>query len=141
MNPGVGQVLFVLTTTCRFCRATLPIWATLADSLKRLNGDAIRVVALSLDSTEQTRRYVSEHGIGYSVASFPTGKMRRLYRAGSVPQTLVLDAWGVVRYAHVGQLAPGPELDSVYRVAIGLLEKGLGAASTSLRSSASITVP
>jgi peroxiredoxin len=121
VNPGGGQVLFVFTTTCQFCRATLPVWASLADSLVRLNGGRIQVVALSLDSVDQSRRYASEHRLGYPVATFPTGKLRRLYRAGSVPQTVVLDAWGVVRYAYVGQLGPGPVLDSVYRAVTGLI--------------------
>jgi peroxiredoxin len=108
------QVLFVLTTTCPYCKATLPVWAELADSLERLDSGRIRVVALSLDSVERTRRYVSEHELSYAVTTFPKDKLRRLYRAGSVPQTVVLNARGEVVYATVGQLLAGPVLDSIY---------------------------
>lgn len=117
-DSAARQVLFVLTTTCPYCKATLPVWADLADSLGRVGAGHIRVIALSLDSLEQTRRYADEHAIRYSVATFPTEKLRRLYRAGSVPQTVVLDAWGQVLYAYVGQLRAGPALDSVYRAAM-----------------------
>lgn len=113
-DSGARQVLFVLTTTCPYCKATLPTWDQLADSLQRFGSGHIRVVALSLDSVERTRRYASDHALRYAVATFPTDKLRRLYRAGSVPQTVVLDANGEVLFAHVGRLEPGPVLDSVY---------------------------
>jgi peroxiredoxin len=108
------QVLFVLTTTCPFCKATLPVWARLADSLHRLGTGHIRVIALSLDSVERTRRYATQHDLQFAVATFPNNKLRRLYRAGSVPQTVVLDAGGEVLYARVGRLEAGPVLDSIY---------------------------
>ncbi len=85
LDSTARQVLFVLTTTCQYCKATLPVWANLADSLGRLNDGPIRVIAISLDSVEQTRRYAAEHALRYAVTTFPNEKLRRLYRAGSVP--------------------------------------------------------
>ncbi|MEO8451308.1 MAG: TlpA disulfide reductase family protein [Gemmatimonadota bacterium] len=113
-DPSVRQVLFVLTTTCPYCKATLPVWAALADSLQR-GFRHVRVMALSLDSLGKTAAYAAEHRIRYPVATFPTDKLRRLYRAGSVPQTVVLNAMGEVLYAHVGKLTAGPALDSIYQ--------------------------
>jgi hypothetical protein len=49
-GPDTRQVLFVLTTTCPYCRATLPVWVRLADSLTRLPNHSIQVIAISLDS-------------------------------------------------------------------------------------------
>ena len=107
----------MLTTTCPFCRATLPVWAVLADSLARLGKGHIRVVAISLDSLGQSRRYAAEHGIRYPVVTLLSEKLRRLYRARWVPQTIVLNSEGVVLFAHVGRIQAGPTLDSVYAVA------------------------
>jgi thiol-disulfide isomerase/thioredoxin len=114
-DSSARQVLFVLTTTCPYCKATLPVWAGLADSLHRLGGGKVRVLALSLASLRRAGIYVTEHRIRYPVATFPSDKFRRLYRAGSVPQTVVLDASGQVLFAHVGRLTAGPVLDSIYR--------------------------
>jgi peroxiredoxin len=118
-DSSARQVLFVLTTTCPYCRASLPVWALLADSLARVSGRHVRVVALSLDSLRRTNAYAAEHQLRYSVATFPSEKLRRLYRAGDVPQTVVLDAQGEVLYSHLGALVVGPVLDSVYRAASG----------------------
>lgn len=114
-DSGGKQLVFVLTTTCPFCQATLPVWAALADSVGRLVGKPTQVVALSLDSIPATARYVARHGLRYPVGRFPDWKVAQLFRARSVPQTLVLDHRGEVVFAHIGQLRPGPVLDSVYR--------------------------
>lgn len=116
-GPDTRQVLFVLTTTCPYCKASLPVWARLADSLSRLPNRSIQVVAISLDSLETTRRYVEEHALPYPVVTFPTPKLRRLYRAGTVPETLVLDKDGRVLHAHAGLLDQPAVLDSIYRAA------------------------
>jgi len=111
------QVLLVLTTTCPYCKATLPIWARLADSLTRLPNHSIQVIAISLDSLEPTRRYVAEHGLTFPVVTFPTAKLRRLYRAGTVPETIVLDKDGRVLHARTGVLSVPAVLDSIYKAA------------------------
>ena len=130
---GARQVLFVLTTTCAYCKATLPVWAKLADSLVQLNDGRIRVIAISLDSLAQSRRYVADHRIRYPMVMFPNERLRRVYRARSVPQTVVVDAEGVVLYAHVGQLRVGPTLDSVYHAATWLPPPASGGPSVLMR--------
>ena len=107
------ELVFVFTTTCQFCKATIPIWIGLADSSHRL-GRPIRILALSLDSAGTTARYVAEHSLTYPVATFPHWKIAQLFRARAVPQTLVLDHDGQVIYGHTGRLQPGTALDSVY---------------------------
>ena len=119
-DSGARQVVLVLTTSCPFCKATLPVWAALADSLTRLG--AHRVLALSLDSATTTRRYVAEHHLGYPVLTFPHWKTAQLFRARAVPQTLVLNQFGEVVFAHTGRLDPGPVLDSVYAAARGAFD-------------------
>ena len=109
------QLVFVLTTTCPYCRRTLPTWTRLADSVRRLEGWSVDVVGISLDSTEATRRYGEAQGIAFPLVTFPSRKLKQLYRARAVPQTLVLDEEGRVLYARTGLLEPAATLDSVYR--------------------------
>jgi len=116
-RPDSRQVLLVLTTTCPYCKATLPVWARLADSLTRLPNHSIQVIAISLDSVEATRRYVKEHSLAFPVVTFPSAKLKRLYRAGTVPETVVLDKDGRVLHARTGVLDVPAVLDSIYQAA------------------------
>ncbi|MGH7561327.1 MAG: peroxiredoxin family protein [Gemmatimonadales bacterium] len=116
-DPDTRQVLFILTTTCPHCLATLPAWARIADSLARQGSPKVQAIALSLDPEDATRRYAEEHRIGYPVALFPNAKMKRLYRAGIVPTTVVLDHEGRVLYARAGRLEEPALLDSIHLAA------------------------
>jgi len=109
------QVVYVFTTTCPYCRATLPIWGLVFDSLARLPSSNVQVVAVSLDSAAATSAYAAEHQLRYPIAFFPDWKSPRFFRAHAVPQTLVLSRFGVVLYSHVGLLEKGPGLDSLFR--------------------------
>lgn len=113
-DPLAKQVLFVLTTSCPFCRQTLPTWARIADSVSTLRQGQVVVAAISLDSLGLTQDYVRQHQLGYPVVLFPTKKLRRLYRASAVPQTLVLDHEGRILYARTGLLEPQAVVDSVF---------------------------
>ena len=109
------QLVFVLTTTCPYCRQTLPVWSRLADSARHLTGWTVDVVGISLDSAEATRRYADSQRLAFPLVLFPARKLKQLYRARVVPQTLVLDEEGRVLYARTGRLEPQAVLDSVYR--------------------------
>ncbi len=109
--PGQVQLLFVFSTTCEFCKASLP-------ARKRIAGEfgansQVEIVGISVDSVEATRRYVAEHGIELPVVSFTDRRLRALYRAGITPQTLIVDAEGKVSYARVGALTEAAAIDSV----------------------------
>lgn len=110
-DSGTSQILYVFNTTCPYCRAMIPILEQIADSLKRLK----RPVQ---DSADTTRRYVAEHALRYPVLTFPQAKLKRLFRAGTVPQTVVLDSRGTVLYARTGTL-DSVSLDSVYAAVTG----------------------
>jgi len=115
--PEGRQVLFILRTTCPFCRATLPIWERLADSLRRVAVPPIELYAISLDPADSTRAYAKLHRLSYPVLTFPEPKLERLYRVGAVPQTVVLDNTGRVLYAMTGVLDSAAVLDSVFQAA------------------------
>ena len=110
------QVLFVFDTRCPFCLSTIPVWERMADSLGRLRG--VHISAISLDPADTTARYVAQHELSYPVLTFPQPKLRRLYRATAVPQTVVLDWRGTVLYARIGVL-DSVSRDSVYTTVAG----------------------
>jgi len=62
--PGHVQVLFVFSTSCQYCKASLPAWKQIAAELAA--SDRAEVVGVSTDSVEPTRRYLVQHGIALS---------------------------------------------------------------------------
>lgn len=108
------QMLFVFNTTCPYCQEIIPVWRGLADSVSRLG--AVEVFGISLHPADSTRGYVSRHALPYPVVLFPQAKLKRLFRATSVPQTVVLDAYGSVLYAKTG-LVNRASMDSIYAAA------------------------
>lgn len=111
-KPGGRQVLFVFTTTCQYCRASLPAWESIATRARSSQSD-IEVYGVSLDSVETTREYVSAHKLSFPTVLFPPGKLPSLYRTHNVPVTMIVDAAGRVAYARVGVLSEQTAVDSV----------------------------
>lgn len=108
------QLVFVFNTRCPFCKATLPTWDSLADSVRRLD-PRIGVLGVAIDSVANVVDYVEQNHLDYPVVPLLTMREIALYRAGAVPQTVVIGPGGRVRYAAVGQLTSRAVLDSVYR--------------------------
>jgi peroxiredoxin len=119
-DPAARQLLFVLRTTCPYCRATLPVWERIADSLRRVSSPRIEVYAISLDAAESTRAYAFANHLSYALLTFPERKLVSLYRAVATPQTVVLDGGGRVLYARTGLLDNSAVVDSVFRAATWL---------------------
>ncbi len=72
------------------------------------------MLGVSLDSLEETRKYAEEQALPYRVVRFPLRKLARLYRATTIPTTIVLDYQGTVVFAHTGMLDQPAVVDSVY---------------------------
>ncbi len=111
---GNAQVLLVFSTTCRFCRASLPQWRRMASQLSGLSG--VEILGVSVDSAQVTQRYLVEHHLEFQVVSVTDRKLRALYRSNVLPQTLVIDEQGQVQYAHLGALTETSVTDSIIRV-------------------------
>ena len=76
---GTGrQVVFIFTSTCPYCRASLPAWRQLARDIDTVRDARVQVIAISWDSVEQTRRYIAEQGLGFPVVRFPERKLGAL---------------------------------------------------------------
>jgi cytochrome oxidase Cu insertion factor (SCO1/SenC/PrrC family) len=83
-GPPLGrvQVLFVFSTRCQYCKASLPAWKQIAAELAA--SERVEVVGVSLDSVDATRRYLGEHGIDLLVVSFT--------RIGALTETGAIDS-------------------------------------------------
>lgn len=113
VGEGSQQLLFLFTTTCRYCQATLPEWARIADSMAH-NAPHIQVLGLSPDSPNALTRYVTVHNIRWPVVPFPNTNFAILYRARTIPQTVLVDSEGHVLYGRTGALSTRAAIDSVY---------------------------
>ncbi len=113
-TPGEGrQVLFVFTTTCPYCKSTLPAWQEIQAALDTVRSVPVAVYGVSLDSVDVTRRYVAANRLPYPVVRFPEDKLVAIYRAGAVPLTVVLDENGRMLHSRLGELKGRPAIDSV----------------------------
>jgi peroxiredoxin len=118
-SPRAGkQVLFVFNSTCPYCRASIGAWTRIGADLEAANGRGA-AVGVSLDPPDTTQAYATRHALRYPVAVFPDRRTASLYRAQSVPVTMVVDSTGRVVYTRLGELIEGPAADSV-RAAAGL---------------------
>jgi peroxiredoxin len=115
-SPARRQVLFVFTTTCPFCRTSIPAWTRIGRAAEAAYGRG-GAVGLSLDGVDSTLAYVRAHGLAYPVARFPDARTRSLYRSRTVPVTLVVDSTGRVVFSRIGEVREGMESDSVLAAA------------------------
>lgn len=112
--PGEGrQVLLMYTTTCPYCLTSIPAWKQIKAAADTLTSIRAAVYGVSLDSVDATRQYIARHRLPYQTVRFPDEKVAGMYRAGTVPITLVLDERGRAIYSRTGELKNRAAIDSV----------------------------
>lgn len=109
-EPDDRQVLFVFRTTCSFCEASLPAVNRLA---RQLSEEGIPLIGIALDSIDDARAYQVTKGLHFPVTTFPDVRVRRLYRVGRVPATLVVSGDGRIVHARIGVMDRTSTVDSV----------------------------
>jgi peroxiredoxin len=105
------QVLLFFTTTCGFCRQTLPAWQRIADTLRATR--EAEIISISLDSALAPADSLLRIGFTFPVIELADPRLRSLYRAKSVPLTLVIGDGGRVLHARLGALTTQNAVDSV----------------------------
>lgn len=108
VNDGVfpkvfeqDQLIFVMTTTCPFCKESLPLWKALAVDHAR----DFSVLAISLDEKEQTLKYVEEQGIDFPVfLPADMQEFKKQMKSTAVPKTIIRAKDGRVRRIILGRL-------------------------------------
>lgn len=107
------QVLLMYTTTCPYCLSSLPAWKQIKATTDTMTSIRAAVYGVSLDSVNVTRQYIARHALPYPTVRFPDEKVAGMYRAGTVPVTLVLDEQGRTIYSRTGELKSPAAIDSV----------------------------
>lgn len=112
-GPHQRQLLLVFTTTCPYCRASLPAWKQVAAAAQPTSGSPpVTVYGVSLDSADVTLAYRDAHALPFPIVRF-TSKLPDLYRFWSVPTIVLLDETGRILYARHGVLTTRTGIDSV----------------------------
>ena len=112
--PGEGrQVLLMYTTSCPYCLSSIPAWKQIKAATDTMKSVQTAVYGVSLDSVNLTREYIARHRLPYQTVRFPDEKVAGMYRAGTVPVTLVLDERGRTIYSRTGELKDPAAIDSV----------------------------
>ncbi len=107
------QVLLMYTTTCPYCLSSIPAWKQIKAAADTMTSIRAAVYGVSLDSVNLTRDYIAKHRLPYQTVRFPDEKVAGMYRAGTVPVTLVLDENGRTIYSRTGELKDPAAIDSV----------------------------
>ena len=117
-KSGTRQLLFLLTKECPYCRATLPYWKQIAAAVDTSPKMSVTAIAVALDSLPRMPSYLASFGINVPIVEFPSSRLRRIYRAVAVPQTIILNDSGSILYARTGVITDAQARDSVVLAAL-----------------------
>lgn len=95
--PNGGVIAFV-TTTCEYCRASLPMFSRLDEETSVLG---LPFYAISLHDPERTRAFVSTHKIAWPVLAV-VNPGASLDVIDAIPLTVVVSASGVLAHVEYG---------------------------------------
>jgi cytochrome c biogenesis protein CcmG/thiol:disulfide interchange protein DsbE len=109
-KPGLGsqdlargqpRLLNVFASWCVPCRTEAPV----LDELKR-RGVPIDAIAIR-DRPQDIAAFLARYGDPYvSIGADPTSRAQLALGSAGVPESFVVDGRGIVRYQHVGPMAP-----------------------------------
>jgi len=89
---GASTLLFFLSPTCPVCKTLLPV----LDSVRRSEGDSLRVVLASDGPRAEHEAFLEEHAIDPEAYVLST-ELGLAYRVGHLPHAVLIDARGIVR--------------------------------------------
>ncbi len=101
-----GQLLLVnfWATWCAPCRREMPALQAVSER----HAGRLAVVGIAIDDVAAVRDFVAELGIGYAIA-VGAGDALQTQRAwgnsaGALPYTVLVDAAGIIRWQHLGEV-------------------------------------
>lgn len=111
------HIVYLLTSRCPYCRATMPRWDALAQQFLTDSQSNVRVTALTSDSLPVARALADSMQFAFPLVSFPDLRTLSLYRAQVVPQTAVIRGDGRILYVRHGAITTDAAIDSIVAVA------------------------
>jgi peroxiredoxin len=95
------QLVFVLSTSCPFCRESVPAWKELASKAK----SPLAVFGISVDSCDSTSEYMKRNNITFPVyICLDAAAFKKANKINGVPQTILRERGGKVDKVWVGRL-------------------------------------
>ena len=95
------RLVNVFASWCVPCITEAPVLAELARRGVVIDGIAIRDRQVDVD------KFLARHGNPYrAIGSDPTSQVQISLGSSGVPETFVVDARGIVRYQHIGEIKP-----------------------------------
>jgi thiol-disulfide isomerase/thioredoxin len=93
-------ILDFWATWCGPCREALP---TLSEVATEFADRGVAFYAVDLDETPaQVKAFLEQAGLELNVVLDEDNRVAMLYKAEAIPQTVIIDRQGTVRYVHVG---------------------------------------
>lgn len=115
-----AQIYFVYNTECPYCKRSISAWNELH---RRLKDSKAEVIGISLDSFPKTSQYHNENLLEYKSVIATNPRINDIHKFGIVPQTIVLDSEGQVRYSRIGVLETRSSTDSVLMATYALFRE------------------
>lgn len=98
---GKPRLLNVFASWCIPCAVEAPQLAALKDAGVEIDGVAIR------DRTDDLAAFLERHGNPYArIGKDDISAVQLAIGSSGVPETFVIDARGIIRYQHIGDIRP-----------------------------------
>jgi hypothetical protein len=110
-STGKANVVLAISTSCRFCRESVPFYQKLAK--QRGENAAINLIAVLPQEIQGSDRFLKEHEI--HVDAVRTVKLSEV-SVNATPTLMVVDQTGSVVESWVGKLTPEKEKEVLSRV-------------------------
>ena len=114
LKGGGPRLVNVFASWCIPCRAEAPQLEALQKAGIPIDGVAIR------DRPEDVARFLAEWGDPFErIGADPESKVQFALGSSGVPETFVVDAQGIIRHQHIGDIRPEhvPEILRLYEAA------------------------
>jgi len=109
-SSNTKNIVLVLSTTCRYCKASAGFYQRLAQECEDRH---IRTIALFPQSVEQSRAYLENEGVRVTeIWQAQPGKLN----VQGTPTVLLVDNNGVVQHVWTGKLPASQEKDLLDRL-------------------------
>ncbi len=95
-----SYLFFVFNTRCPYCEKNITKW----NKIYMKNKDKMIIMGLSLSNYKETKNWSLKHKIKFPLYYTTNNSLKNLYKINIVPQTIIVDGFGIVKYIWLGKL-------------------------------------